>query len=193
MQAEYDQMNDDIAAIHAEIEQVRMDADAAREKEEAAKKAAEQALASQMASLVLPRGLRVVPPRALLLQASLDGSNPAPGRYITSGFGWRASIGDYHQGVDLSCKYEPVYCMADGTVTTSEMVRHGRSGCHRQPRQRHRLVVSPRKPAACQRGAEGLRRPADYGFRQHPNFPRALTCGFPDQRQFPEWRDGDRC
>ena len=45
--------------------------------------------------------------------------NPAPGKYVTSGFGWRPSIGDFHQGVDLSNSYEPVYCMADGTVTTA--------------------------------------------------------------------------
>ena len=56
--------------------------------------------------------------------ASYSGSvsgwvNPAPGKYVTSGFGWRPSIGDFHQGVDLSSSYEPVYCMADGTVTTA--------------------------------------------------------------------------
>lgn len=123
LQAEYDRMNEDIIAIHAEIEQVRMDADAAREKEEAARKAAEEALAKQQAAASAPS----TPP-----SSSGDGStsstpsisvagwvNPAPGKYITSGFGWRPSIGDYHQGVDLSCRYEPVYCMADGTVTTS--------------------------------------------------------------------------
>lgn len=121
LQAEYDQMNEDIIAIHAEIEQVRMDADAAREKEEAAKKAAEEALAkqqqaaSQSSSSNSASGSTSSTP-----STSVSGwVNPAPGKYITSGFGWRASIGDYHQGVDLSCKYEPVYCMADGTVTTS--------------------------------------------------------------------------
>lgn len=120
LQAEYDQMNDDIAAIHAEIEQVRMDADAAREKEEAAKKAAEQALASQMASSSGSSSGSSGGSTSSTPSASVSGwVNPAPGKYITSGFGWRASIGDYHQGVDLSCKYEPVYCMADGTVTTS--------------------------------------------------------------------------
>ena len=119
LQTEYDQMNDDIAAIQAEIEQVRMDADAAREKEEAAKKAAEEALRRQQqvpsSSPSSPSDSSSSTP-----STSVDGwVNPAPGKYITSGFGWRPSIGDYHQGVDLSCKYEPVYCMADGTVTTS--------------------------------------------------------------------------
>lgn len=119
LQAEYDQMNEDIAAIHAEIEQIRMDADAAREKEEAAKKAAEEALAKQMAASS-SSGSSSSGSASSTPPTSVSGwVNPAPGKYITSGFGWRASIGDYHQGVDLSCKYEPVYCMADGTVTTS--------------------------------------------------------------------------
>ncbi|MDO5043433.1 MAG: peptidoglycan DD-metalloendopeptidase family protein [Slackia sp.] len=119
LQAEYDQMNEDIIAIHAEIEQVRMDAEAAREKEEAAKKAAEEAIAQQQqaASPSAPSGSGST---SSTPSTGVSGwVNPAPGKYITSGFGWRASIGDYHQGVDLSCKYEPVYCMADGTVTTS--------------------------------------------------------------------------
>lgn len=123
LQAEYDRMSEDIIAIHAEIEQIRMDADAAREKEEAAKKAAEEALAKQQAaaasrpSAPRPSGGGSV---STTPSPSVSGwVNPAPGKFITSGFGYRASIGDYHQGVDLSCKYEPVYCMADGTVTTS--------------------------------------------------------------------------
>lgn len=123
LQAEYDQMNEDIAAIHAEIEQIRMDADAAREKEEAAKKAAEEALAKQMASSSSSSSSSGGSSSGSTSNTPSTGVsgwvNPAPGKYITSGFGWRASIGDYHQGVDLSCKYEPVYCMADGTVTTS--------------------------------------------------------------------------
>lgn len=121
LQAEYDQMSDDIAAIHAEIEQVRMDAEEAARKEEEAKKAAEEALrkaqqqASSNSSSSSSSGSSSSTP-----SISVSGwVNPAPGKYITSGFGYRASIGDYHQGVDLSCKYEPVYCMADGTVTTS--------------------------------------------------------------------------
>ena len=109
LQAEYDSMNDEIAAIQAEIEQVRMDAEAARQKEEEAKKAAQQAIQSQVSGGTSTES-----------SVSVDGwVNPAPGKYITSGFGWRPSIGDYHQGVDLSCSYEPVYCMASGRVTTA--------------------------------------------------------------------------
>lgn len=122
LQAEYDRMSEDIIAIHAEIEQIRMDADAAREKEEAAKKAAEEALAKQQAAAARPSAPRPSGGGSTSSTPSTSVSgwvNPAPGKFITSGFGWRASIGDYHQGVDLSCKYEPVYCMADGTVTTS--------------------------------------------------------------------------
>lgn len=122
LQAEYDRMSEDIIAIHAEIEQIRMDADAAREKEEAAKKAAEEALAKQQAAASRPSAPRPSGGGSTSSTPSTSVSgwvNPAPGKFITSGFGWRASIGDYHQGVDLSCKYEPVYCMADGTVTTS--------------------------------------------------------------------------
>lgn len=120
LQAEYDRMSEDIIAIHAEIEQIRMDADAAREKEEAAKKAAEEALAKQRAAASRPSSPSGSGSTSSTPSTSVSGwVNPAPGKFITSGFGWRASIGDYHQGVDLSCKYEPVYCMADGTVTTS--------------------------------------------------------------------------
>lgn len=120
LQAEYDRMSEDIIAIHAEIEQIRMDADAAREKEEAAKKAAEEALAKQQAAASRPSSPSGSGSTSSTPSTSVSGwVNPAPGKFITSGFGWRASIGDYHQGVDLSCKYEPVYCMADGTVTTS--------------------------------------------------------------------------
>lgn len=109
LQQEYDSMNADIAARQAEIEQIRMDADEARQREEEAKKAAEQALQQQAGG-----GSSSTP------SISVDGwVNPAPGKYITSGFGWRPSIGDYHQGVDLSCRFEPVYCMADGVVTTA--------------------------------------------------------------------------
>lgn len=45
--------------------------------------------------------------------------NPASGKTITSPFGWRESTSSFHYGVDLSCSYEPVYCMADGTCTYS--------------------------------------------------------------------------
>ena len=109
-----------VAKEELETAQVRMDADAAREKEEAAKKAAEQALASQMASSSGSSSGSSGGSTSSTPSTSVSGwVNPAPGKYITSGFGWRASIGDYHQGVDLSCKYEPVYCMADGTVPPS--------------------------------------------------------------------------
>ena len=126
IQAEYDAMNDEIAALHSEIEQVRMSAKEARRKEREAKKAAEEALRRQQeaaaaaasssdSSYSQPDGSSSSTP-----SVSVDGwVNPAPGKYITSGFGWRPSIGDYHQGVDLSCSYEPVYCMAAGTVETA--------------------------------------------------------------------------
>ena len=105
LQEEFDAMSDDVAAALAEAEQARMDADEAREKEEEAKAAAQAALAQSSSS-----GSSI----------SVDGwVNPAPGKSITSPFGWRASFGSYHYGVDLSCKYEPVYCMADGTCTYS--------------------------------------------------------------------------
>lgn len=123
IQAEYDAMNDEIAALHSEIEQVRMSAKEARRKEREAKKAAEEALrrqqqqssSSSAPSYSAPDGSSSSTP-----SVTVDGwVNPAPGKFITSGFGWRPSIGDYHQGVDLSCSYEPVYCMADGTVETA--------------------------------------------------------------------------
>ncbi len=110
LQDEFDSMSDDVAAVLAEAEQARMDADEAREKEEEAKAAAEAALAKAQASSGSSSSASV----------SVDGwVNPAPGKSITSPFGWRASFGSYHYGVDLSCKYEPVYCMADGTCTYS--------------------------------------------------------------------------
>lgn len=118
IQAEYDAMNSEIAALHSEIEQVRMSAKEARRKEREAKKAAEEALAQSYSS-----GSNYSPgdgSTSSTPSVSVSGwVNPAPGKYITSGFGWRPSIGDYHQGVDLSCSYEPVYCMADGTVETA--------------------------------------------------------------------------
>lgn len=113
LQSEYDQMNSDIAATLAEAEQARMDADAAAEKEEQARQAAAAAIAASSSS-----SSSGSTSTSTVSSTSVSGwVNPAPGKYITSGFGWRPSIGDYHQGVDLSCKYEPVYCMADGTVT----------------------------------------------------------------------------
>ncbi len=39
------------------------------------------------------------------------------GKHVTSPFGWRASTGTFHQGVDLSCSYEPCYAIGDGTVS----------------------------------------------------------------------------
>lgn len=111
LQAQYDTMNDEIAAIQAEIEQVRMSAEEARQKEEEAKRVAEQALQQAASSGSSSSNVGSI---------SVSGwVNPAPGKIITSAFGWRPSIGDFHQGVDLSCSYEPVYCMADGTVATA--------------------------------------------------------------------------
>lgn len=124
LQAEYDAMNSEIAAIHSEIEQVRMSAEEARQKEEEAKAAAQKALEQQQAAVSggsssggsssgSSGGSSSTP------STSVDGwVNPAPGKSITSGFGWR-SLGDYHLGVDLSCRYEPVYAMASGRVTTA--------------------------------------------------------------------------
>lgn len=114
LQAEYDAMSDEIASIHAEAEQTRMSAEEARKKEEEAKKAAEEALKQAQASNGSGGGSSSTP------STSVSGwVNPAPGKFITSSFGWRPSIGDFHLGVDLSCSYEPVYCMADGTCTFS--------------------------------------------------------------------------
>ena len=111
LQAEYDAMAEDIAATQAEIEQVRMDAEEARKKEEEARIAAEQALAQSQNQGSSSSGGSTAP--------SVSGwCNPAPGTYITSGFGWR-SLGDFHLGVDLSCNYQTVYAMADGTVSHS--------------------------------------------------------------------------
>ena len=91
-----------------------MSAEEAKKKEEEAAAAAQRAIQQSSASAGSSSGS----------SASYSGSvsgwvNPAPGKYVTSGFGWRPSIGDFHQGVDLSNSYEPVYCMADGTVTTA--------------------------------------------------------------------------
>lgn len=103
LQKQYDDMNSDISAILAEAEQTRMDAETAKQKEEEAAKAAQAAINTSSGGSY---------------SGSVSGwVNPAPGKYITSGFGWRSDIGDFHQGVDLSCSYEPVYCMADGKVT----------------------------------------------------------------------------
>ena len=189
LQAEYDQMNDDIAAIHAEIEQVRMDADAAREKEEAAKKAAEQALASQMASSSGSSSGSSGGSTSSTPSTSVSGwVNPAPGKYITSGFGWRASIGDYHQGVDLSCKYEPVYCMADGTVTTSGWfgtggqavtVNHGNSIVSWYLHGSQLLVSVGQKVSAGQQimvsGNTGFSTGAHLHFQINVNSPNGVT------------------
>ncbi|MFD0703184.1 peptidase M23 [Slackia equolifaciens] len=124
LQEEYNSMSDEVAAIRAEAEQTRMSAEEARQKEEEAKRAAQEALAaaqsSSSGSSGSSGGSSSGGSTSNTPSTSVDGwVNPAPGTYITSGFGWRPSIGDYHQGVDLSCSYEPVYCMADGTVTTS--------------------------------------------------------------------------
>ena len=129
LQEEYNSMSDEVAAIRAEAEQTRMSAEEARKKEEEAKRKAQEALEQAQAAAAASGGsssggsssggsssgsVSTTP------STSVSGwVNPAPGKIITSGFGWRPSIGDYHQGVDLSCSYEPVYCMADGTVTTS--------------------------------------------------------------------------
>lgn len=124
LQEEYNSMSDEVAAIRAEAEQTRMSAEEARQKEEEAKRAAQEALAAAQSSSGgssgSSGGSSSGGSTSSTPSTSVDGwVNPAPGKYITSGFGWRPSIGDYHQGVDLSCSYEPVYCMADGTVTTS--------------------------------------------------------------------------
>lgn len=114
LQKQYDDMNSDISAILAEAEQTRMSAEEAKKKEEEAAAAAQRAIQQSSSSSSLSNG------SSTSYSGSVSGwVNPAPGKYVTSGFGWRPSIGDFHQGVDLSNSYEPVYCMADGTVTTA--------------------------------------------------------------------------
>ncbi|MFR3272637.1 MAG: peptidoglycan DD-metalloendopeptidase family protein [Slackia sp.] len=119
MQAEYDQMNDDIAAIHAEIEQVRMDADAAREKKRLRKRLPNRRLQAKWRLLPVFLGVFGWFHLEHSFYKRLWMGQSCSWKVHHQRLGWRASIGDYHQGVDLSCKYEPVYCMADGTVTTS--------------------------------------------------------------------------
>ncbi len=122
LQKQYDDMNSDISAILAEAEQTRMSAEEAKQREEEAARAAQQALeeAQRRAAAASSSSSSSSSSSNASYSGSVSGwVNPAPGKFITSGFGWRPSIGDFHQGVDLSCSYEPVYCMADGTVTTA--------------------------------------------------------------------------
>lgn len=117
IQAEYDAMSSDLAALYSEIEQVRMSAEEARQKEEEAKRAAQAALEQAMASGTGGVGGSTGGSSA---GVSVSGwVNPAPGYGITSGFGWR-SLGDYHLGVDLGTPAgTTIYAMASGTVTHS--------------------------------------------------------------------------
>ena len=107
LQSELDKLNEDILALRYQEEQARISAEEAREKEEQARIAAQQA-ASRIPSSSTGGG-----------SVTVDGwSNPLVGYPITSGFGYRPSIGDYHMGVDLGAPAGTVaYCMAPGTVT----------------------------------------------------------------------------
>ena len=117
LQKQVDKMDQDIIDLQQEIEATRMDADAAREKEEAAAKAAAEALAKQKSTARSSASYSSAS-RSTSPSISVDGwVNPAPGKHVTSPFGWRASTGTFHQGVDLSCSYEPCYAIGDGTVS----------------------------------------------------------------------------
>lgn len=124
LQKQYDEMNSDISAILAEAEQTRMSAEEAKKKEEEAAAAAQKALEeAQRRATASSSGSSTSYSSGSGSTSSTPGNvsgwvNPAPGKYITSGFGWR-DLGDFHQGVDLSCSYEPVYAMAAGTCTWS--------------------------------------------------------------------------
>ncbi|RZM21600.1 MAG: M23 family metallopeptidase [Pedobacter sp.] len=47
---------------------------------------------------------------------------PLNSMYLTSGFGWRkhpvTGTKDFHSGVDLSARFEPVYAIMDGRITS---------------------------------------------------------------------------
>ena len=136
LQAEVDQLTEDIADLELEIEQVRIDAEEAARLEEEARKASEEALAA--AKEEQERRAREAAEAAAAAAAAAEASaassysggysdvpsiavdgwvNPAPGKYVTSPFGWRAFTGTFHQGVDLSCSYETCYAMAAGVVS----------------------------------------------------------------------------
>ncbi len=119
LQEEYDAMSDEVAAIRAEAEQVRMSAEEARQKEEEAEQAAQEALEQAQAAAASTTSTSSSSATSSASISVNGWVNPAPGKSITSAFGWRASFGSYHLGVDLNCNYEPVYCMADGTCTYS--------------------------------------------------------------------------
>ena len=112
MQTELDNVNEDILALRYQEEQARVSAEEAREKEEAARKAAQQAAQN------LPSTSTGVTSNAVN-GSNVDGwANPLPGYAITSPFGPRPAIGDYHMGVDLGAGTGTVACcMAPGTVT----------------------------------------------------------------------------
>ncbi len=108
LQTEFDKLNEDILALRYQEEQARISAEEAREKEEQARRAAQEAAGR-------------IPSSSESGSVSVDGwCNPLVGYPITSGFGYRPSIGDFHMGVDLGAPTGTVaYCMAPGTVTHS--------------------------------------------------------------------------
>ena len=97
LQKKYDTLSEELADALSAAEQARITA-----VEAAAIEAETRSAVSSLAGI-----------------STSDWQNPASDKYITSPFGWRESTSSFHYGVDLSCNYEPVYCMADGVCTYS--------------------------------------------------------------------------
>ena len=106
MQAQLDQVTEEVMSLQLREEEERMEADAAKKREEeAARLAQETSIKRGDTSSEYPGTIGV------------GLNHPLPGSYVSSEFGWRSWSGTFHTGIDLAASSgSPIYACAAGTV-----------------------------------------------------------------------------
>ena len=109
MQEQLDKVNEDIMALQVREEEERMEADAAKKREEEAARLAAQTKIQNSGYSASPTYPGTITDIGL--------NHPLPGSYVSSEFGWRAWSGTFHTGIDLAASSgTPIYACAAGTV-----------------------------------------------------------------------------
>ncbi len=109
MQEQLDKVNEEVMSLQVREEEERMEAEAAKKREEEAARVAAQAKISNgnyNASPTYPGTI-----------TDIGLNHPLPGARVSSEFGWRAWSGTFHTGIDLAASSgTPIYACAGGTV-----------------------------------------------------------------------------
>lgn len=106
MQEQLDKVTEEVMSLQVREEEERMEADAAKKREEEAERLARETIINKgNTSSGYPGTIGV------------GLNHPLPGSYVSSEFGWRSWSGTFHTGIDLAAASgTPIYSCAAGTV-----------------------------------------------------------------------------